>query len=70
MTVYKAFRNFYIFLIAFAIIIGAGTAGLVAYELCYKEDSVYVTSKYGSTGDEVKKIQKKLADLGLSLIHI
>ena len=30
MTVYKAFRNFYIFLIAFAIIIGAGTAGLVA----------------------------------------
>ena len=64
MTVYKAFRNFYIFLIAYAIIIGAGTAGLVAYELCYKEDSVYVTSKYGSTGDEVKKIQKKLADLG------
>ena len=64
MTVYKAFRNFYIFLIAFAIIVGAGTAGLAAYELFYKEESVYVTSKYGSTGDEVKKIQKKLADLG------
>ena len=67
MTVYKAFKNFYIFLIVSAIVIGAGAAGLAAYELYYKEDSVYVTSKYGSTGDEVRRIQQKLADLGYSV---
>ena len=41
MTVQKAFRNFYIFLLVFAIALGAGTAGLAAYELCYKEEAVY-----------------------------
>ena len=64
MTVNKAFRNFYIFLLVFAIALGAGTAGLAAYELCYKEDAVYAVSKYGSSGDEVRKIQQKLSDLG------
>ena len=67
MTVYKAFRNFYIFLIAFAIIVGAGAAGFAAYELYYKDESVYVTSKYGSTGEEVRRIQQKLSDLGYSV---
>ncbi|MCH5317735.1 MAG: spore cortex-lytic enzyme [Eubacterium sp.] len=67
MTVYKAFKNFYIFLIVLAVVVGAGTAGLAAYELYYKDESVYVTSKYGSTGDEVRKIQQKLADLGYSV---
>ena len=67
MTVYKAFKNFYIFLIVFAIVIGAGAAGLAAYEFFYKDDSVYVTSKYGSTGEEVRKIQQKLSDLGYSV---
>ena len=64
MTVNKAFCNFYIFLLVFAIALGAGTAGLAAYELCYKEDAVYAVSKYGSSGDEVRKIQQKLSDLG------
>ena len=64
MTVYKAFRNFYIFLLVFAIALGAGTAGLAAYELCYKDEAVYAVSKYGSSGDEVRKIQQKLSDLG------
>lgn len=66
MTVYRAFRNFYIFLISFAIIIGAGAAGYAAYNVVenYNGDSVYALSKYGSTGDEVKSIQKKLKELG------
>lgn len=64
MTVYKAFKNFYVFLLVFAILIGAGAAGFAAYELSYKEESVYAVSKYGSTGSEVKRIQQKLADLG------
>ena len=64
MTVNKAFRNFYIFLLVFAIALGAVTAGLAAYELCYKEDAVYAVSKYGSSGDEIRKIQQKLSDLG------
>ncbi|MDE6110742.1 MAG: spore cortex-lytic enzyme [Eubacterium sp.] len=64
MTVYKAFRNFYIFLLVFAIALGAGTAGLAAYELFYKEEAVYAVSKYGSSGDEVRRVQQKLSDLG------
>ncbi|MFR6065846.1 MAG: spore cortex-lytic enzyme [Eubacterium sp.] len=66
MTVYKAFRNFYIFLISLAIILGAGTGGYLAYELCYadSDSAVYAVSKYGSTGDEVKTLQKKLKELG------
>lgn len=64
MTVSKAFRNFYIFLLVFAIALGAGTAGLAAYELCYKDEAVYAVSKYGSSGDEVRRIQQKLSDLG------
>lgn len=64
MTVYKAFRNFYIFLLAIAVALGAGTAGFAAYQLCYKEEAVYAVSKYGSSGEEVRKIQQKLSDLG------
>lgn len=66
MTVYKAFRNFYIFLLSLAIILGAGTGGYLAYELCYadSDSAVYAVSKYGSTGDEVKTLQKKLKELG------
>ncbi len=66
MTVYKAFRNFYIFLISAAIIIGAGAAGYAAYNAVenHNEKSVYALSKYGSTGSEVRSIQKKLKELG------
>lgn len=70
MSVYKALKNLYIFIIAFAIAAGAGAAGYAAYELYYKESSVYVTSKYGSTGDEVRKIQQKLSDLGYSVGNV
>lgn len=64
MTVYKAFKNFYIFLLVFAVVLGAGAAGFAAYEISYKEESVYAVSKYGSSGSEVRRIQQKLADLG------
>lgn len=65
MTVYKAFRNLYIFLISLAIILGAGAGGYAAYELCYSNnEAIYAVSKYGSSGEEVKKIQKKLKELG------
>lgn len=66
MTVYKAFRNFYIFLISAAIVLGAVGGGFLAYELCYSNsgESVYALSKYGSTGSEVKTLQQKLKDLG------
>ena len=66
MTVYKAFRNFYIFLISFEVIVGAGVSGYAVYNIVenHNRDSVYALSKYGSTGNEVKSIQKKLRELG------
>ncbi len=64
MTVYKAFRNFYIFLLALAIAVGGGLAGVAGYELYYRENAVYAVSKYGSSGDEVRRVQKKLQELG------
>ncbi|MCD7872465.1 MAG: peptidoglycan-binding protein [Clostridiales bacterium] len=65
MTVYKAFKNFYIFLISLAVVLGACSGGYIAYQLCYNENSaVYAVSKYGSSGSEVKQIQKKLQELG------
>lgn len=66
MTVYKAFRNFYIFLISFAVVVGAGVSGYAVYNIVenHNRDSVYALSKYGSTGNEVKSIQKKLRELG------
>ncbi len=64
MAVHKSFRKIYIFALVFAILIGAGTAGAAAYGIFGGENSVYATSKYGSTGNEVKRIQQKLAELG------
>ena len=66
MTVYKALRNFYVFLISLAVVLGACGGGYLAYQLCYPNstDAVYAVSKYGSTGNEVKTLQQKLKDLG------
>lgn len=66
MTVYKAFRNFLTVLLSMAIIIRAGAVGGIGY-LIYTnthETSAYAVSKLGSTGDEVKSIQRKLSSLG------
>lgn len=66
MTVYKALKNFIAVFTALAIIICAGAIGGLGY-IAYsssKEDSAYAVSKLGSSGDEVKSIQRKLSSLG------
>lgn len=64
MTVYKAFRRFFVVLMALVIIAaGAGTAA-IAYTVRQGNSSTYAVSKYGSTGDEVRSIQRKLSSLG------
>jgi N-acetylmuramoyl-L-alanine amidase len=55
--------------IFYTIIICIAVAGLIAaswtvYDTYFKEQSTYALSRYGSTGDEVKKIQTKLKELG------
>ena len=64
MTVYKAFRNFTIFITVLAIAITAAITGGVVYAVYENRNSSYAVSKLGSTGDEVRSIQRKLASLG------
>lgn len=66
MTVYKSFKNFISVLLAFAIIISVGAVGGAGYYIYNRvnENSAYTLSRYGSTGDEVKSIQRKLTSLG------
>ena len=64
MKVYKLFKNLNILIIVLAVLVSAGSAGVLAYEIFYKDEAVYATSRYGSRGDEVKKVQKKLSELG------
>lgn len=66
MTVYKAMKNFLAVLLALAIIAGVCAVGGIGY-MVYKDtkqESTYAVSKLGSTGDEVKSIQRKLSSLG------
>ncbi len=51
-------------LIILLVIAGLGGASLLVYETVFKEESTYAVSKLGSSGSEVKKIQKKLKELG------
>lgn len=66
MTVYKAFKNFAAVVVAGAIILAAGgIAGISGAILANGEDATaYAVSRLGSTGDEVKSIQRKLSSLG------
>lgn len=64
MTVYKAIKNFYIFLIAAALALGAAGGGALAWQLSGANNAQYVLSKYGSTGQEVRSVQQKLRELG------
>lgn len=64
MTVYKAVRNFFITCMVFAVIICSAGIGTVAWAVSRNENSIYAVSKYGSTGNEVKSIQRKLSSLG------
>ena len=65
MTVYKAFRNFIIALAIVGIIVTGSLIGFSVYKIYdYTQNSQYVVSKLGSSGEEVKNIQKKLSSLG------
>lgn len=64
MTLNKAVRNGLIAVVVMAIVLGSAVAGLMTYEYYFREESAYALSKLGSSGDEVKRIQKKLASLG------
>lgn len=65
MTVYKAFRNFIISLWIVGILVSGSVIGYGVYKIYEnKSQSEYVVSKLGSSGDEVKNIQKKLSSLG------
>lgn len=65
MTVYKALRNFVTVITAAAVLICGTIIGTAGYYLVDKrETSSYAVSKLGSSGDEVKSIQRKLSSLG------
>ena len=51
-----------LFILFLVVAISAGSYGV--YETVFKEESVYALSRLGSTGSEVKKIQKVLKNLG------
>lgn len=65
MTVYKAFKNFFISLLVLTVLLAATAAGAAAYAVNKNSgESAYAVSKLGSSGDEVKSIQRKLSSLG------
>lgn len=66
MTVYKAIRNFLAVLLAMSILLGACAVGGIGYMIYNKSNnnSVYAVSRLGSSGEEVKSIQRKLSSLG------
>lgn len=66
MTVYKAFKNFIAAIIVLSIILCTLLAGGIGY-IAFADkdnDSSYAVSRLGSSGDEVKSIQRKLSSLG------
>ena len=63
MTVYKAVRNNIIFFLCLAVAI-CGAGGAYTIYAVSQKDSSAVLSRYGSSGNEVRSIQKKLASLG------
>ena len=65
MTVYKAFRKFIALLVALAILAGGLVIGGIGYlALSDTGQTSYAVSRLGSTGNEVKSIQRKLSSLG------
>lgn len=65
MTVYKAFKRFIALWTALAVLVCACIVGGGAYLIYTKsQDGSYAVSRLGSSGDEVKSIQRKLSSLG------
>ena len=56
-------RNLTALLLALVILFGAA-GGAALYQALYEGESVYALSRYGSTGEEVRQIQRKLQSLG------
>ncbi len=52
------------YLLIFVLVAAIGAGSFAVFNATFKEESVYALSKYGSTGSEVKKIQKVLKSLG------
>lgn len=57
-------KNMTTILVALGVICAMCFAGYEIYDNFIKEESVYAVSRQGSTGNEVKNIQKKLKELG------
>ncbi len=64
MTVYKAFRNAFVFASVMALLLCGGIFFIASDGFSDKTESSYAVSRLGSTGSEVKSIQQKLASLG------
>lgn len=57
-------KNMTVILVALSVICAMCFAGYEIYDNFIKEESVYAVARQGSTGNEVKSIQKKLKELG------
>lgn len=64
MTIYKAVRNGIIAIIISSITLAGALLTLAGFQAFGNSDSTYTISRLGSTGAEVKSIQKKLTSLG------
>lgn len=57
-------KNMTVILVTLGVICAMCFAGYEVYDNFIKEESVYAVARQGSTGNEVKSIQKKLKELG------
>lgn len=66
MTLKRALKALLTFLICAGIVTASSFGGFYCYQLIdsKNQESTYALSKLGSTGDEVKSIQRKLSSLG------
>lgn len=60
----KIIKNLVSIALALFIIISIAGASYVVYDNFIREESIYALSKLGSTGTEVRNVQKKLKELG------
>lgn len=64
MNVYGKFKSRLVAIILTLAVLTGSATGLMFSSIVNAESSVYALSRYGSTGDEVRQIQKKLSSLG------
>lgn len=61
---YKIIKRGIAVILSVAIISAFAGVSYVVYATCIKDNAIFALSKLGSTGNEVKSIQKKLKELG------